>query len=278
MISAIPSFFCQIQTKFVRIDGDDAGRMIKTAAKHGAKSCGTGPDDSHRVFRPDVTDPGAPETGGKDISGKDGLFIGYAIRDTVQPVHGIGNPDIRGLAAVDAASQCPSAVRIGAVIDKAPLTEKAFAAEGFHIDRHPVTHRKTMDLPSQCGDFSHHLMADDDPGPGFGDTAVFDVNITGTDGSESHPDDGIRGRFYLRDRARFQSKDSRFLINDSLHLFLCSIIHNTFLLSGKDAVRCILLFVFILQRTGRKIKEISADGRTNRRGIFDYVLSYGADP
>ena len=27
MISAIPSFFCQIQTKFVRIDGDDAGRM-----------------------------------------------------------------------------------------------------------------------------------------------------------------------------------------------------------------------------------------------------------
>ena len=143
---------------------------------------------------------------------------------------GIGNTDIFGLAAVDAAPQRPSAVLIGTVIDEASLTEKTFSAEGFHIDGDPVAHRKSPDLTAKSRDFSNHFMAYDDSWFRLGDTAVFDVDIAGTDGCQGYFDDGIGGVFYLREGTFFQGECPRFLINDGIHLCLCGIIHNDYLL------------------------------------------------
>ncbi len=59
---------------------------------------------------------------------------------------GIRYAHILGLTAVNAAAERPTAVLIGAVVDKALLAEEALAAVCFYIDRNSVTGFDRLDI------------------------------------------------------------------------------------------------------------------------------------
>ena len=128
---------CQIQPASFGADDDPLG-VLQHNAHEGAKTCGACADDEDRVFRGDLADARGPEAGGQHIPHQQRLRIGDRVRDFVQTLVSIGHTDKFGLSAVNAATQRPAAVGVGAVVDEALSAEEALPAEGLHIHRHPV--------------------------------------------------------------------------------------------------------------------------------------------
>lgn len=79
-----------------------------------------------------------PIAGSQHISHEKRLQICDPVRNFIETPVRIRNTNVLGLPSVDAASQRPAPLRIGAVVHPAVLTEKALPAESFHIYRHPV--------------------------------------------------------------------------------------------------------------------------------------------
>ena len=115
------------------------------------------------------------------------------MRDLGQPLVGIGDPDILRLPAVDAAAKGPAAAGIGAVVDPAVSAEKAGAAEGFHIDGHPVSGAEGTDVRACLLHHAYHLVSHRDAGHRPGNRAVLDVQIAGADAGQRDPDDRVPG-------------------------------------------------------------------------------------
>src|SRR5699024_4452947 len=95
------------------------------------RSCAENQD---RIIFRNFGDTNSPEPGGKDIADKQRLFIGYSVGNPVQSRICKRHAHILCLSAVNAAAERPASVFISTVIDKAFFTEKAFSAEGLHID------------------------------------------------------------------------------------------------------------------------------------------------
>ena len=77
----------------------------------------------------------------------------------VQSLIGQGYTYIFGLAAVYAASKCPAAVWVGAVVHVAVFAEEAFAAEGFYIHGHSVTWFYCSDGCANLFHYSNHFVS-----------------------------------------------------------------------------------------------------------------------
>lgn len=102
--------------------------------------------------------PGCPVAGGEYIAGKQCLPVGNPVGNDSQTLIGIRYADVLRLTAVNPAAECPAAVGIGAVVDKAVLTEKAVSAERLHVDGYTVAGFDGFDCRTDLLDYADHLM------------------------------------------------------------------------------------------------------------------------
>ena len=139
--------------------------------------------------------------------------ITTTIRDDGETLIRIRNPDIFCLTAVNSTPQCPAAVGIGAVVDISVLAEETCAAEGLHVDRHPVTR-------FYCGNFradrfhnANHFVTDRNARDGSWNCAVLNMQVTGANAGEGYPDNRVsvmaQDRFRLLDKAEFSRGEVR---------------------------------------------------------------------
>ena len=147
-----------------------------------------------------VGDPGGPETGGQQVPGEKGLPIRHPIRDFREPLVGVRHPDILCLASIDPAAQGPAAVGIGTVVHIPVAAEEAVPAEGLHIDGNPVAGVKVGNGRAHLFYDAHHFMSQGDAWNRPGDSAVFNMQVTGADAGQGHADDGVPRM--LEDRLR----------------------------------------------------------------------------
>ena len=196
---------------------DDALWLLQQGAQQGADARGACADDKHRILPVDFRNPGRPEAGGQNVAYEQGLFIGNPLRDFIQALVGIGHTDKLRLSAVDSAAQGPPSIGVGAVIHPTILAEIALAAKGLHIHRHPVPEAQLLHLGAHGLHHAHHLMAHGDAGHRPGHGAMLDVQVTGTDGAQSHPHNGIPGILQHRLRLVQKGKMVMFDISQCLH-------------------------------------------------------------
>ena len=96
----------------------------------------------------------------------------------------MGNTYVFGLSAVDAAAQCPSAIRVFAVVYVTVAAEEAFSAECFYVDRNTVAGLDGMHVCSCLFDDAYHFMAYRNARNGTRYASVLDVEVAGADTSE----------------------------------------------------------------------------------------------
>ena len=166
---------------------------FKQNALEGAQPRGARPQEEDGVLRRDPGDPGGPEPRGQQVPGKEGLAVGDGVRDLGEALVCVGHPDILRLAPVDAAAQGPAPVGVGAVVHIPTPAEKARPAEGLHVHRHPVSRAELGHVGPYFLHHPHHLVAQGDPRHRPGHGPVLDVQVTGADAGQGHPDDGVPG-------------------------------------------------------------------------------------
>ena len=71
------------------------------------------------------------------------------------------------------------------------VSSEALSAEGLNVDSHPVTGLHICDVSTDFFHYTHHFMADCDTKHGAWYAAVLDMQVTGADAAESHPDQRI---------------------------------------------------------------------------------------
>ena len=190
---------------------NDPLRFFQQHAHQRTQSCRTGADDQNGVLFPNLADPGSPEAGGQNIPHQKRLLVGDRIGNFIQSLIGIGYTHIFRLSPIDPAPQGPAAIGIGAVVYKAFFAEEAFAAEGLHIHRHPITGTDGGHRFSHRLHHTHHLMSHGDAGYCFWHRTMLDMQIAGADAAQCHPDDGISGvqnlRFFFFGQSKFPLLD-----------------------------------------------------------------------
>ena len=169
--------------------------MFQEGAEQGADSRRPGADDEHRIFFGNLRDTGSPKARGKHIAYKQGLFVAHRVRYAVQALVGIGHAHVFRLTAVDAASQGPTAVGVGAIVHIAVPAKEALAAEGFHVHRDPVAGADGGDVGAYLLYNAHHFVPNRCSGHGARHATVLDVQVAGADATERHADDGVSGVF-----------------------------------------------------------------------------------
>ena len=185
----------------VHIADDDPPGPVQQHALKGAQAGGPRADDEHCVLGLYLGDARRPVAGGQHVAHEQRLPVAHRVRDLVQALVRIGHPHILGLAAVDAATQGPAAVGVGAVVHPAVAAEIALAAEGLHVHRHPVAGLHGGHGGAHLLHHAHHLMAHGDAGHRAGHAAVLDVQVAGADAGQRHLHDGVP--LVLQDRLRF---------------------------------------------------------------------------
>jgi hypothetical protein len=93
--------------------------------------------------------------------------------------------------AVDTATQRPTAVFVGAVVDEALFAEEALPTEGLHVHRDSIAGLYVCNRRTHFFHNTHHLVTHRDPLHGSGNAAMLDVQVTGANAGKSHLDDGI---------------------------------------------------------------------------------------
>ena len=194
---------------------DDLFRVFQHCTQQGADTRRAGSDDENGIVGRNFRDTCRPESGGKNIAYEKCLFIGYTIRNTVQPLIGIRHPYIFRLSAVDAAAQGPASVFVFAVVYISMLAEKAFATKSFHVNRHTVAGLHGGDLLAYLFYNAYHLMPYGNARHGTRDTSMLDMQIAGTDTSQRDAHHGITGAFQFRHGFFYQRKMS------VLHIGIC---------------------------------------------------------
>ena len=74
-------------------------------------------------------------------------------------VIGKGNADIFSLSSINAAAQRPATVGMAAVVYETSAAEPALPAEGFYINRHPVTWPDGFYLRTNLFYYSYKFMS-----------------------------------------------------------------------------------------------------------------------
>lgn len=150
-------------------------------AEQRADARGTRPDDEQRILLRNLGDAGGPEACGEDVAGEERRLVAHRVGNARQPLLGVGYAHVFGLSAVDAASERPAPVGVGAVVDVAVAAEETLAAEGLDVDRHAVARAERRDAGADLLDDAHHLVADGNALDGARHAAVEDVQVAGAD-------------------------------------------------------------------------------------------------
>ena len=116
---------------------------------------------------------------------KDGVFQGKGVGDEGC---GVDLPLLNQRENLNAVAAVHTAVFIGAVIYLAMLAEKTFSAEStFTVTQSPGFTVVTCDLTYS----THYLMTYGDSRHCMGHRTMLDMQVTGSDAIQRHPDDGI---------------------------------------------------------------------------------------
>ena len=172
--------------------------LFKHRAEQGAYSGRSGSDDENCVIFVYLRYFGGPIACGKNVSDKNRLLVAYGIRNDAQSPVGMRDSHIFGLSAVYPASEGPSSVRVGAVVDISVPAEEAFPAECLDIDGNPVSGLDFLHISSGLLHCSDHLMSDGYAGDGPRHAPVLDVQVTGADAGECHLHNGVIRIFQSR--------------------------------------------------------------------------------
>ena len=181
----------KVQPLGVRVTDNNLFRFFQPHTLQRAQPGRPCSQNQHGVFRPDLRDFRRPVSGRQQVADKQRLPVGHSVGNPVQSLVGMGDPDIFRLTAVNPAAECPTAVRVGAVVDPSVFAEETFSAEGFNVDGDPVTRPDGGDFWSDLLDDADHLMTDGDARDGAGDRAVLDMQVTGADAGEGYFDDCV---------------------------------------------------------------------------------------
>ena len=178
----------------------DAPWLLEHGAKQSAYACRSGADDKDGIFRRYFRDADRPEPCSKDVPGEKRLLVADGIRYPVQSLVCIRNSHIFGLPSVDAASQCPSAVRVGTVVDETVPAEKTMSAECLYVDGDPVSRFYCGDLVSCLFDNPDHFVPDRYAWHRSGYATMSDMQVAGADARQSDLDYGVCGVLQFRYR------------------------------------------------------------------------------
>ena len=154
--------------------------------------------DENRIVLCDFGDLRRPITRGENITNEQSLSVGHGIGNLVQPLIRERHANVLCLTAVNAATERPTTVLVGAVVDKSFLAEEALAAEGFHVDSDSVAGLYVRDSRADFFHNANHLVPDRDSFHRSRHAAVLDVEITRTDACKSHLDNRIPLVLYRR--------------------------------------------------------------------------------
>ena len=156
---------------------DDALGLLQHGAQQRADAGGACTDDEHGVVGGNFADSSRPESRGEHVAHEKRLLVGHSVGNTVQALRSQWHTHIFGLSAVDAATQCPTAVGRGAVVHKAMLAEETFTAEGLHVHRHTVAHLHALHVGADFLHHAHHFVAHGDAWHGSWHASVLDVEV-----------------------------------------------------------------------------------------------------
>ena len=88
--------------------------------------------------------------------------LAEVIEDLVQTLICKRHANILCLTAINTATESPTAVFVGTVIDEALLAEEALAAEGFHVNRNSVAGLYVRNRRADLFHDADHLVTDRD--------------------------------------------------------------------------------------------------------------------
>ena len=137
---------------------NDAAGVLEHHAKQGADSGRAGADDEHRILFGNLRYAGRPKARGKHVAHKERLFVAHRIRNAVQSLVGIRHADVLGLTSVDAATQCPTTIGIGAIVHISVSAKEAFATKGFYVHRNPVAGPDGSDVRAHLLHDAYHFV------------------------------------------------------------------------------------------------------------------------
>ena len=209
----------KFQSAPVYICRHDAGRPVESCTHHSTKTGWSGPKHQDSISLPDLANLCRPVSRREQIPCKKCLLICHLVRDGRQRLVRKGDSHILCLAAVYPASQRPSAIFILTIIDKTSFAEKTLSAEGLHVDSHSLSGMYALYLPPGLLHNAYKFMPKDGSGHCPWHRAVFNVKITGADGSQRHSHNGICILFQLWKRPIFHTDLTFSSIYDRLHLF-----------------------------------------------------------
>ena len=198
---------------------NDAAGVLEHHAKQGADSGRAGADDEHRILFGNLRYAGRPKARGKHVAHKERLFVSHRIRNAVQSLVGIRHADVLGLTSVDAATQCPTTIGIGAIVHISVSAKEAFATKGFYVHRNPVAGPDGSDVRAHLLHDAYHFVPHRGSGQGTRHATVLDVQIAGADAAERHADNGVAGVFQPGFRFFYKFKFSVFNIGICKHCF-----------------------------------------------------------
>ena len=168
--------------------------------------------DQYRIVFGNLRNASCPEACGQDITHKQGLFIGHAIGNAVQSLICKRYTNILGLSAIYAASQSPTAIRVGTIIYVTVLAEETLSAEGLYVYSHSIAWLYNCDILSYFFHHSHHFVAYGDARNSTRYTAMLDMQVAGADAAHCHTNYGIGRGYQYRLRLLHQSELSFFYV------------------------------------------------------------------
>ena len=154
---------------------DDAMRIFQHDTLQSAYPRGACADNQHRVLFLDFRDTRRPKACGQDVAHEQSLLVGHRRGNHIQALVRIRNPDKFGLSSVDAATQSPSAMRVGAVVHVSVSAKEAFPAKYLHVYGHPVARLDRSDFMAYFFHHPDHFMPYRDSRYGTRHTPMFDV-------------------------------------------------------------------------------------------------------
>ena len=179
---------------------NDTSWLLQHRTQQSTYSSRTGTNDKDRILFRNLRNASCPKACCKNITNEQRLFITNGIRYTVQTLIGIWNPDIFRLPTVNTASQCPSPIGISTIINISVPAKKTFSTKSFNIYCHPISGPNRNNSGTDFFHNAYHLMTDRNSRYGTRHTAMFDMQIAGTNTTKRYTYNRIPCILYFRSR------------------------------------------------------------------------------
>ena len=135
-------------------------RIIQPDALQSAKPGRSDTDNQHSILLANLRNLSSPIPRGKYISDKQSLLIAHIIWNTGQPIIGKRHTNKLCLSTVNPTTECPTTIRIYAIVDPPMTAEETLAAERLHIHRNTVARLHRLDRLTNRLHDTDHLMPD----------------------------------------------------------------------------------------------------------------------